>query len=421
MPIDNYSIATALNDNRDAIEAYLTDDYDLIERYRDVFESLPREWSSNEIKSELESASYPGALPIDLFDTAPSLIETHEESNHWESHEAVNDWARDILRDVPVLAVDGSELPPTTQYNLPVAYIQTAWCLNYHHPDGKITRGLDGKLLTPDLISTESANGEYRFIDSKRVGHHRFAHEGAKLITELQSIASAYEEGELDHRPVVFYDGPLVGSFATPLKPETRDRYLETLSNIVAASQHHKIPLVGYVAGSNASELVKMTRLLLQEEFGDSPVLADSRILTELMSPWGDTTIPFASRRDGSVDALETTYKGEQYSFKNDLLFSYLKVPPGTGLDRIEFPGWLIDAAGPDGYDSMYDYTKEIIRAEAAIGRGYPEILQQADSDAVISQQDRDRFTRILGRWAEENNVPLEWNAKALSKERRRR
>jgi len=69
----------------------------------------------------------------------------------------------------------------------------------------------------------------------------------------------------------------------------------------------------------------------------------------------------------------------------------------------------------------MYQYTIDIVRAEAGIGRGYPEILQQADSDAVLDHQDRQQFQRVVQRWAESNDVPLEWDAKALSKELRRR
>ena len=69
----------------------------------------------------------------------------------------------------------------------------------------------------------------------------------------------------------------------------------------------------------------------------------------------------------------------------------------------------------------MYEYTLDIVRAEAGISRGYPEILQQADSDAVLDAHDRKQFNRIVQRWANSNDVSLEWDAKALSKELRRR
>ena len=421
MPIDKRGVAAELESNVETIEAYLEDDTGIVDRYQDAFRRLPDDWTSEEIRAELQNTSYPGAYPTDEFDDVDSIIIPHPESDDWQNHEEVNAWAREILRDVPAMAVDGSQLPPTTEFNVPLAYVQAACAVNYHHPEGRLDRDVDGRLLTPDEVTQESEDGDYRFADSQLVGHCRFEHEGELLIEQLVGLAAAREAGDVEHTPVVFYDGPLIASFANPLKPETRERYISTLSRVIAASEHHEIPLVGYVAGTSATELVKMTRILLREEFETDRVIPDSHVLTGLMSPWGDTTIPFISKRDGSVDALQTTYRGETYSFKDDILFSYLNVPPGAGLDRIEFPGWLCRHDGPDGYDSMYEYTVEIVRAEAGIGRGYPEILQQADSDAVLDYQDRQQFHRIVQRWAESNDVPLEWNAKALSKELRRR
>ncbi len=421
MPIDKHGVAAELESNVETIEAYLDDDTGIVERYQDAFQRLPEEWTSEEIRDALQQASYPGAYPTDEFDSASSLVVPHSESDGWENHEEINEWARGILRNVPVMAVDGSQLPPTTEFNVPLAYVQAAWAVNYHHADGRLDRGVDGRLLTPDEITQESEDGDYRFVDSQLVGHHRFEYEGSLLIEQLVDLAAARDAGDIEHTPIVFYDGPLIASFANPLKPETRERYISTLSRVIAASQHYEIPLVGYVAGTSATELVKMTRLLLQNEFETDRVIPDAHVLTELMSPWGDTTIPFISKRDGSVDALQTTYEGDRYEFRDDILFSYLNVPPGAGLDRIEFPGWLCRSDGPAGYDSMYEYTVEIVRAEAGVGRGYPEILQQADSDAVLDHQDRQQFHRIVQRWADSNDVPLEWNAKALSKELRRR
>jgi len=421
MPIDKRGVASELEANVETIEAYLENDSGIVERYQGAFERLPDEWTSDEIRTALQDTSYPGAYPTDAFDDATSIIVPYPESDGWENHEEVNEWARDIVRDVPVMAVDGSQLPPTTQFNVPVAYVQSAWAVNHHHAEGRLDRGVEGRLLTPDEVTQESEDGDYRFVDSQLVGHHRYEHEGQLLIEKLSDLAAARDAGDIERTPVVFYDGPLIASFANPLKPETRERYLSTLSRVIAASQHHEIPLVGYVAGSSATELVKMTRLLWREEFEDDRVIPDAHVLTELMSPWGDTTLPFISKRDGSIDALQATYEGETYEFRDDILFTYLNVPPGAGLDRIEFPGWLCRSDGPDGYESMFEYTVEIVRAEAGIGRGYPEILQQVDSDAVLDHQDRQQFQRVVQRWAESNDVPLEWNVKALSKELRRR
>jgi hypothetical protein len=424
MPFDKAEVAAALDANADTIRSYLEDDGDLVDRYQEAFTRLPEMGDASTLRADLSSASYPGALPTDAFDHADSLIVPHRPSDAWESHEAVNDWARDILMNVPMLAVDGSEIPPTTQYNVPLAYVQAAWCLNHHSPEGRLERGREGRLLGPgDVTRSGGDNGaeDYRFVDNSLVGLERYEHEAALLLRRIEELSNQFESGELERRPVVLYDGPLVVSFANPKRPEVRDRYLSAISRLIAASQHHGVPLVGYVAGTNAVELAKMTRLLLPEEFEDDRTIPDARVLAGMMSPWGDSTVPFLCRRDGSVDALEATYDGVSYEFSEDIHFAYLKVPPGAGLDRLEFPGWILRADGPSGHESLYDYVLEVVRAEAGVGRGYPEVLQQADTDAVLDQRDRQQFLRLLQGWAEENDVPLEWDAKSLSKELRRR
>ncbi|MFC7173938.1 DNA double-strand break repair nuclease NurA [Haloplanus litoreus] len=314
MPLDRAGVAAALDANIDTIRAYVEDDSDLIERYQEAFWDLPTMGTAEELRSELSRFSYPGAVPVEAFDKCDSLINHHAPSDEWESHEAVNDWARDLLMDVPMLAADGSEIPPTTQFNVPLAYVQAAWCLNHHSPEGELERAREGKLLGPmDVTRTGGEEGgeEYRFVDSSLVGLHRYEHEAEVLVDQIEELAATFEAGNSDQPPIVLYDGPLVVSFANPKRPAVRTRYLEAVSRILAASQHHEIPVVGYVAGTNAVELSKMTRLLLQEEFGSDRTVPDARILAGMMSPWGDSTIPFMCRRDGSVDGQRLRTRGE--------------------------------------------------------------------------------------------------------------
>ena len=413
------NVAAELDANVEDIRDYLQDDDDLIERYQNLFATLPNKWSATEIKEEFNELSHPGASPTSAFDEVDSLIQPHPDSEQWESHKAVNDWARDVLLNVPMLAVDGSEIPPTTQFNLPVAYVQAAWCLNHHTPEGRLDRGLSGRLLTPEDVSQSSA--EYQFVDSGLVGQHRYEHEGKIVVNRIKKLSEGYEAGELEYPPIVLYDGPLIISFVEAFGDSRRQHYLDVMSRILAASEHFEIPLVGYVGGTEAKELTTTIRNLFPDELNSMSVPEDGRVLSGLMSPWGDCTVPFVSRRDQSVDELNGEYQGDQYDFSTDLLFSYLNAPPGGGLDRLEFPGWITRRDGPDEYGAMYDYVTEMVRAEAAIGRGYPELLQQADSDAVLDPQDREQFLELLQNWANANDVPLEWDAKALSKERRRR
>jgi len=74
---------------------------------------------------------------------------------------------------------------------------------------------------------------------------------------------------------------------------------------------------------------------------------------------------------------LTTQYRGEAYDFWDDVLFAYLNIPGGDALDRVELPGWVLR-------DDQAEYVFDVVRAEAGVGRGYPEILQQADANAVL-------------------------------------
>ena len=424
MPFDPETATEALDANVENVRTYLDADDDLVERYRAAFDEISG-WGSARINNADELSKdqpYPGATPPQSdgvftpeFDSAGELFRKHSVSESWTSHEAVNDWAREVLRGVPMLATDGSSIPPTTQFNVPLAYVQAAWCLNHHVPDGGLERDWEGGLLTPTQITRTSNEGDYRFVDTSLVGQHRYEHEADVVVERMEKLATARDAGKLDRPPVVLYDGPLVLSFTSSFDTETRQRYVGKMREIVTTSRERRVPLVGYVAGTEASDLVKMVRLLRQKSFADDRVIPDARVLSGLMETWGDRTVPFVCRRDGNVDDIFPP------DASGEIMFSYLNVPPGSGLDRIEFPDWLVNEDGPEEYDRMYDYVVETVRAEAAIGRGYPELLQQADSDAVLDQRDRDQFLRLVQNWAEENDIPLEWDAKALSKERRRR
>lgn len=117
MPLDKAGVAAAFDANIDTIRSYVEDDDDLVERYQAAFQGLPEMGPSAKLCDDLSSFSYPGAVPVESFDHCDSIINHHAPSDGWESHEAVDDWARDILLDVPILAVNGSEIPPTTQFN----------------------------------------------------------------------------------------------------------------------------------------------------------------------------------------------------------------------------------------------------------------------------------------------------------------
>lgn len=82
----------------------------------------------------------------------------------------------------------------------------------------------------------------------------------------------------------------------------------------------------------------------------------------------------------------------------------------------------MVEEDAPTGWpgETMFEYAFRAVQAEAAVGQGYPEAIQLADREAVLTGSDRDRLLRMLLRLGEEAEFPVEWNPKDRSKRRRR-
>jgi hypothetical protein len=392
------------------IRAFAEDDAEAVAKYRDALRDALEEHSTGPLRSELGPDRYPGALPTREWDTHDSPVVHFEASAEWDNHEAVNNYAKEVLEGVTTIAADGSEIGPTDEFTVPLGLVQVAWTANHHHEEGDYNQGVETRILGPNAV-TQPAEKEdgLRYVDGQAPGHERYHDEAETVVECIERFA------DYDPSPVVIYDGPLVPTFANTYDPEVRDDYYrQTMSRVLAASEHHEVPVVGYSAGSSRTNVAKMLRRTYRERLGGEPFVADSRILEAFTENWGDRSQLFVHRQDGTIDAMETNYRGDAYEFATDVLFGYLDVPDTDAMDYVEFPGWILR-------ENLEDYVFDVVRAETGIGRGYPEIVQQADTNAVLDIGAKRRFLAIVQNFAEEEDLPIEWNAKNLSKERRRR
>ncbi|RKD95642.1 DNA double-strand break repair nuclease NurA [Halopiger aswanensis] len=405
MPLYRKHVAQDLENKRSEFEGKSVQD-EVIEEYRQAATSATTDYTKTEIEEELADYTLPGALPTEELNEQDGLIVPFEDSKDWESHEAVNDWARSHLENTTTIAADGSQIDPVTEFEQPVALVQAVWMANNHTIDGDYQRGVETEVLTPEDLLYEDPESGHILIDDEETSLTRFE-------SEMEVLANRIEEHSEDETPpVVMYDGPLILSFAQMFNDSTQKRYIESLAKVLAASKHHKVPVVGYTAGSKASDLAKMLESL---ELADTNVtLRDYQVLNEFMENWGDRSIIFNSRRDNSLNWLTATYRGESYDFSEDILFTYLNIGPGPQMDRVDFPRWIYR-------EGLVDHVLSALRAECGIGRGYPEILQAVDADAVISKQEREEFLRMFQDFSNEHNIDIKWDSKALSKKRRRR
>lgn len=383
------------NDGRVAVEAF-----------QDAAEELLSDFTKAEIEDRLSQHDLPAALPTVEYQANGSLVVPFDPSAGWESHEAVNTWARDQLEGVTTLAADGSQIDPIQEFEKPVGLVQSVWIANHHSTLGEYEEGVRTVVLTPEDLLFQNPNTGLVQVDREEVPVARFETEMDVLVQRIE------EYGDADPVPVVLFDGPFVLSFTQTFFSGTQERYSEALSRLLAAGKHHGVPVVGYTAGSRASDLAKMIEYVGLVDADRS--IRDYQLLDRMIENWGDRTQLFTCRRDNTLNWLQTTYEGEEYDFSEDVLFTYMNTNPGSQIDRIDMPRWILE-------EELVELVLDVIRAEAGVGRGYPEILQAVDTDAVISHRNRDEFLRLYQSFTDEHDIELRWNSKALSKQRRRR
>jgi hypothetical protein len=412
---DPHAVSEQLEGLRDDLAAFTSNDRSLATVYRDALLDEQASSTATEVR-EAVSGTFADALPTAEFDELAELTVPFPPASEWTSHESAGRWASDVLEGLPTVAVDGSELEPTTELNVPVGLVQVVSYVNHHTTDGQYALDARSAVLPPGEVVVGPGDGSYTYVDESQVQHARYERETETVCRLIEEYA------EHDPPPVVIYDGSLTVSFANLFDDETRQRYIDAMAALLATSRAHEVPVVGYIAGSQSSDVADLIRKLRPSGLGDTGLPRDAAVFAPLLDTWGSRTALFESQRDRSLQQLRTTYRGEAYTFGDRLRFAYADFGEGESLDRLEVPQWLCETDAPTGGpgDSMFEYAFRAVQAEAAVGQGYPEAIQVADSEAVLTGGDRDRLLRMLLRLGEDNGVPIEWNPKDRSKRRRR-
>jgi hypothetical protein len=326
-------------------------------------------------------------------------------------HEESRAWA-ECLRGVTTFAVDGSQLPPWRDASVPLALVQAGIFENPHSPPAPYLKDVTTELLPPDELLTADAevadarSGEALSYSTQIVNLRRFELEVRTLIARMQHHAEqpVSAKGSDASRVVAFYDGSLIVSFALKMPPHYRDRYVAAARSLLAASETHRIPLIGYIDTSYARDILTMLSAL--ENPGALPEtrgLHDA-LLWQGNLHWGDRTPAFISARD---DLARMGYDGQSVAFV------YFQAAADRPPARLEFPHWLLDSG-------QLDAVLDIVRAEVIAGNGYPYPIEAADAVAVISAIDRAQFYALFQQFAEREGLSFSFSRKALSKTRRR-
>lgn len=412
---DPGAVSDQLEGLHDDLAEFATGDRSLADVYRDALLEEQAASSAQEVR-EAVSGAFADALPTTEFDSIDGLTVPFETSTEWSSHESAGRWASDVLDGLPTVAVDGSELEPTTELNIPVALVQVVSYVNHHTSEGEYSLEAETTVVPPAEIVVGSDNHSYSYVDESQAQHARFERETETVKHLIREYASHQPP------PVILFDGSLSVSYANLFDDMTTRRYVEAMVELLAASRAHGVPLVGYIAGSQSSDVADLVRKLQPGALGETGLARDAAIFSPLLETWGSRTALFQSQRDRSLQQLRTSYRGEEYEFGDRLRFTYADFGEGPSLDRLEVPQWMIEVDAPAAWpgETMFEYAFRAVQAEAAVGQGYPEAIQVADREAVLTGSDRDKLLRMLLRLGEEAGFPVEWNPKDRSKRRRR-
>ncbi|NJN83833.1 MAG: DNA double-strand break repair nuclease NurA [Caldilineaceae bacterium] len=347
---------------------------------------------------ELDSR-WPGAIPTSELDRADGLVIPF--AQQWSSHEQARAWALQILKDRPVLAVDGSQITPTKDFSIPVGAVQIGWFINDHCSGGGYVKDLAFELLSPAELADGNEDEAERGFPDWRVNQQRFVRECEKLCELMTTLA----EDSAIEPPLCFFDGSFVISFAGQMRPQRARPYLAAVEELLVCSDRWQTPLVGFVDSSYSHDLVGLLDTLFGQ--GQALTLSDGGLLSPLLPNWGDRSPFFICARADSLS------REGRAAFYTDVAFCYIRLTQEQAPARLEIPRWLLEAG-------RGDEVVDLVRAECVVGAGYPYAVETADALAVISQQDRQRFYALFQQFAERNGLPLTQARKSLSKQSRR-
>ena len=400
--IQREKILQQLQSKRDQFVAFEDSFQDEAGRYLDALDRMSM-LPSSELKRRLAPVETPGATPTAEFDAAAGL--RIEFPHKWKNHQEAREWAFDALLDHPTFAVDGSQIRPDDDFSIPVAAVQVAWFENQHTVDGRYVKDARFEVLTPEDLTVEF--GDDRVISEQQINLRRFELEVESLCATMEKVSAP--GGDAAKLAVAFFDSSLVISFADRLQGEAQERHVRAMLELLRSSEKTGVPVVGYVDGSRARDLVHMVASLFK--LRDAEKIHDAWLVDSRLT-WGSRTPMFVCAR-GGADRKQQGVLEKFEEYRRGVGFVYLKTSATAPPARLEIPLWVFERG-------LLDQVIDLVVAEVVVGNGYPYVIQSADAAAVINSRDRDAFYAIFQRFAREQEIGLRISQKTASKSRRR-
>ena len=208
----------------------------------------------------------------------------------WQNREQARHWALEALDGRPVLAVDGSQIVPTTDYSPPVGAVQIGWFFNDRRPamdndsTGHYEKEIAFEVLAPDELL--DSGGDDGVFPNWRVNQQRFILECAKLCELMERCA----ERPLPAGPSVFSTASLIISFSGQLRAGREHGYIQAVQELLDCSERTQTPLVGFVDNTYSRDVV--TLLATLHGLPAPAHINDASLLAATLPDWGDRS-PF--------------------------------------------------------------------------------------------------------------------------------
>lgn len=340
--------------------------------------------------------AHPGARPTAELDQAHDLCLAF--GRQWLSHEEARAWARVTLTDRPVIAVDGSQIAPNKDFNIPVGAVQVGWFINPHQPGVPYVKDVEFEVLGPaELAENPEDEADDRAMPNWRVNQERFVRECDRLAALMTGYAALPDTA----KPLCFFDGSFVISFAGQLRPERAAPYLAAIMRLLEASAAARVPLVAFVDRSYSRDFVSLLELVSSES--GALTVSDAALFDPLLPHWGDRAPFFVCAR---ADKLSQEGRAPFY---DEVVFTYVRLTRDRPPARVEMPRWMLA-------EGRAEDALNLVRAECVVGAGYPYAVETADALAVISQADRERFYGLFEQFIGQSGLQLVQARKAASK-----
>ncbi len=390
MPIKPSQILNLLDRKREDFMSFDRSAMQALQQYGTALIQMSKK-SDRTLLTALENLKDCGARPLEPLGLFPEWI-MHSNLS-WQNREESLEWVRDRITGVSTFSVDGSQIYPSKDFSIPVALVQIGWYENYHLPSGEYEKDIDLDVLTPNDLKVGRGD-----LADRRVNLRRFEMECDRIVQYMEERAG-------NQSCLAFFDGSLIATFAEAFDEETRNFYVRCIRSVLRASEDYRVPVIGYIDTSSARDLTEMLQRLCN--LPESNTIHDAQLLNRAKNQmqWGDRTPIFLSQRPGVRDLYD--------EHRDRIAFAYLKTNRDGYPARIELPLWVYE-------EGWHDRILDWVRAEVVIGGGYPYVIETADQVAVLKNDDRQTFYRLLQDWAEKEDLTLRLSRKMISKARRR-